>query len=102
MNSTDGFNKSLNLTEERISELEDGSEENVHTKAQEDKRLGNREKNLRGIQDMVKISSIFVFSSSRSKGEERVGQKYYLKKIKAENLQKLIKKNIKSQVKAAL
>lgn len=37
MNSIDGFNKSLNLTEERISELEDGSEENVHTKGQEDK-----------------------------------------------------------------
>ena len=78
MNSIDEFNKNLNSTKERISELEDGSEENVCIK--EDKKLENRERNIICIQDMVKISSIFVFWSPRRKGEDRTGQKYYLKK----------------------
>lgn len=37
MNSMNVFNKSLNSTEERVCEREDGSEENVHTKTQKDK-----------------------------------------------------------------
>lgn len=52
MTLIDGCNRSLNSIEERINELGDRLEENIHTEAQEDRELENRERNVRGIWDM--------------------------------------------------
>lgn len=61
-NVFDGLISRLDMTEERTSELENGSIKSSRTEKQREQRLGEKktEKNIRGLWDKYKRHTLFV------------------------------------------